>query len=89
MKNLYYILLFICLCSVVALSVLPVQCKHSKDTYCGSCGTCQGMGVKTFPDRDLIKQLYREGKLTENTPRQHRVTWDEDGIVNLTGTCDN
>lgn len=38
-------------------------------------GVCQGVGIKTNPDRDKLRQMYQEGKLTENTALKTPSNW--------------
>lgn len=74
--------------AVMTLTLFLVRCQKGKDGYCPSCGTCQGMGNKTYPDRAMISTLYREGKLTENSPRGGSNGWTQaDHRVGLTTPC--
>ena len=41
-----------------------IMWKCSREHFCGA---CQGVGIKTHPDRAKLRQMYQEGKLTENT----------------------
>lgn len=68
------------LLSLVAIGVLAYflyECKN-KEKFCGA---CQGMDGMTFPNRQLIRKLYNEGKLTEYSPmvpnkHWHQNSWD-------------
>ena len=57
------IVVVVALVVVGVLLALLLMCKH-KDNFCGA---CQGMDKMVCPDRNLIRKLYREGKLTEYT----------------------
>ena len=61
------------------------------------CGACQGMGMKTNPDRAKLRKMYQEGKLTENTGFKSPSNWQSmpwDNFLDKEGkkpvkTCDN
>lgn len=62
------------LLSLVAIAVLAYflyDCKN-KEKFCGA---CQGMDGMTYPDRELIRKLYNEGKLTEYSPMNQHPKW--------------
>lgn len=63
--------------SVVVLVLLLIaflvhRRKQQKEKYCGA---CQGVGNKVYPDKELIRKLYKDGKLTENTPLYKGPEW--------------
>lgn len=41
------------------------------------CGACQGIGIKTHPDREKLRKMYQEGKLTENTALKDHSNWKQ------------
>ena len=60
--------------SLVAIGVLVyfyTRCKKGENF----CGACHGIGIKSYPDRPLVRRLYDEGKLTEFTPRHKDEEW--------------
>lgn len=76
--NINYIIIVSIVCTSVLLYSLYMY--KTKEKFCG---TCQGIGVKVYKDKQLTSQLYNEGKLTEFTtvsesPSQwQETTWDK------------
>jgi hypothetical protein len=76
-------LLIICLIIIIVLSVLLVNCHNKSEKYqsCGNdnkskfCSTCQGIGRKVCPDRELINKLYIDGTLTEDSNLIRSKEW--------------
>jgi hypothetical protein len=68
--------------SLVTIGVLAVMLHKCRKTE-NFCGTCQGIGVKQCPNKELMHQLYNEGKLTEFTTNENptapwqTTTWDQ------------
>jgi len=63
------------LCVLLTLGVVAVLITllvRSSDNFCG---TCQGLDTKTCPNQPLLRRLYQEGQLTENTPRHRSPRW--------------
>lgn len=61
-KNLLILILLI---TTIVMTVLFIHCQN-KDKFCGA---CQGIGNKVCTNRELLHNLYNQGKLTEYTPQ--------------------
>jgi len=68
--------IIIVVCALLLLSSLGTMgyfiWKCNKEHFCGA---CQGVGIKTHPNRAKLRQLYQEGKLTENTALKAPSNW--------------
>ena len=69
------------LSSVAIISIILAGVFFGMYLHCNSsnkdnfCGTCQGMDIKTCPDKPLLHQLYDDGKLTESSDLKRSKEW--------------
>lgn len=61
--------LMILLYFTINFSYMLGNCKATNQKKENFCGACQGIGIKTCPNKQELRKLYNECKLTENTPR--------------------
>ncbi len=59
------VIIIACVSILVVILAVLVYSRRKKEAYCG---TCQGIGRKVCPNRELIHQLYNQGALTEFSP---------------------
>lgn len=67
------------ICVVLTLAVigtLIALLARSSDNFCG---TCQGLDSKVCPNKQLLRKLYEEGKLTEFTDLKKGDKWGSFG----------
>lgn len=60
------------LCLVIASIIVYFVIRKENE---GFCGTCQGIGEKVCPNRELLRMLYNTGELTETTKPVSTGKW--------------
>ena len=56
--------LYVLLSFVVIGFLVYYLLRRNEENFCGK---CRGIGIKTYPDKELIQKLYNSGEVTENT----------------------
>ena len=66
--------------SAIIIGVIILLLKYTAkkgEGFCGSCGTCRGIGNLSYPNVPLLRQQYNSGELTEFTDRSGPRAWQK------------
>jgi hypothetical protein len=71
--------------SVIIISLIILLLKYTTNKpegFCGSCGTCRGIGNLSYPNVPLLRQMYNSGELTEFSDRSGPRAWNNSNSNN-------